>query len=116
MTWTSQSNINASSMPTLGKNNTDSFSHSGNTLIPVVPSANLEVEKLKTQPQRRHYRASPKPGSGYVCRRCGSGEHYLENCPTNNDPNFEKAKPVIEQEALFYAKDNTSTLASGKVC
>ena len=29
-------------------------------------------------------------GSGYVCRRCQGTDHYLENCPTNGDPAYDK--------------------------
>lgn len=29
------------------------------------------------------------PPAGYMCYRCGSRNHWIKNCPTNNDPNFE---------------------------
>lgn len=29
------------------------------------------------------------PPAGYMCYRCGSRNHWIRNCPTNNDPNFE---------------------------
>lgn len=30
-----------------------------------------------------------RPPPGYVCRKCGSTEHYIYDCPTNNDPNWD---------------------------
>lgn len=32
------------------------------------------------------------PPPGYVCYRCGGKDHWIRNCPTNNDPNFEGKK------------------------
>lgn len=29
------------------------------------------------------------PPPGYICYRCGAKDHWIKNCPTNNDPNFE---------------------------
>lgn len=29
------------------------------------------------------------PPPGYMCYRCGSRDHWIKNCPTNTDPNFE---------------------------
>ncbi|CCK68376.1 cleavage polyadenylation factor subunit MPE1 KNAG_0A07230 [Huiozyma naganishii CBS 8797] len=29
------------------------------------------------------------PPPGYMCYRCGAKDHWIKNCPTNNDPNFE---------------------------
>ncbi|CDK25546.1 unnamed protein product [Kuraishia capsulata CBS 1993] len=29
------------------------------------------------------------PPPGYICYRCGSKTHFIKNCPTNNDPNWE---------------------------
>lgn len=29
------------------------------------------------------------PPPGYMCYRCGGRNHWIKNCPTNNDPNFE---------------------------
>lgn len=29
------------------------------------------------------------PPPGYMCYRCGSRNHWIKNCPTNTDPNFE---------------------------
>lgn len=33
-----------------------------------------------------------KPPPGYICYRCGKKDHWIKNCPTNNDPNFEGKK------------------------
>ncbi|CAX42036.1 subunit of CPF (cleavage and polyadenylation factor), putative [Candida dubliniensis CD36] len=32
------------------------------------------------------------PPPGYICYRCGKKDHWIKNCPTNNDPNFEGKK------------------------
>lgn len=29
------------------------------------------------------------PPPGYMCYRCGARDHWIKNCPTNSDPNFE---------------------------
>ncbi|OWB79758.1 hypothetical protein B5S32_g3994 [[Candida] boidinii] len=29
------------------------------------------------------------PPAGYICYRCGARDHFIKNCPTNNDPNWE---------------------------
>ena len=36
------------------------------------------------------------PHEGYVCRRCGVPGHFIYDCPTNGDPNydFKRMKPV----------------------
>ncbi|CAK9441117.1 uncharacterized protein LODBEIA_P49860 [Lodderomyces beijingensis] len=33
-----------------------------------------------------------KPPPGYICYRCGKKDHWIKNCPTNSDPNFEGKK------------------------
>ncbi|CUM63697.1 uncharacterized protein PRCAT00001281001 [Priceomyces carsonii] len=32
------------------------------------------------------------PPPGYICYRCGAKDHWIRNCPTNTDPNFEGKK------------------------
>lgn len=32
------------------------------------------------------------PPPGYMCYRCGGRDHWIKNCPTNTDPNFEGKK------------------------
>lgn len=32
------------------------------------------------------------PPPGYVCYRCGGRDHWIKNCPTNTDPNYEGKK------------------------
>lgn len=41
-----------------------------------------------------HYKqgAEDLPPPGYVCYRCGGKDHWIKNCPTNSDPNFEGKK------------------------
>ena len=48
------------------------------------------------------------PHEGYVCRRCGVPGHFIYDCPTNGDPNYDFkrmkpfAAPVLQQnEAAF---------------
>ncbi|KAK6454820.1 DWNN domain-containing protein [Scheffersomyces xylosifermentans] len=33
-----------------------------------------------------------QPPPGYICYRCGKKDHWIKNCPTNSDPNFEGKK------------------------
>ncbi|KAI0999705.1 putative RING finger protein [Podosphaera aphanis] len=37
-----------------------------------------------------------EPPVGYVCYRCGEKGHWIKECPTNDDPNFEN-KPRIKR-------------------
>lgn len=37
-----------------------------------------------------------EPPPGYVCYRCGEKGHWIKECPTNDDPNFEN-KPRIKR-------------------
>lgn len=32
------------------------------------------------------------PPPGYECRRCGKPGHFIQHCPTNNDPSFDKSR------------------------
>lgn len=32
-------------------------------------------------------------GAIYICRRCGKAGHFLNNCPTNSDPSYDKQPP-----------------------
>ncbi|ODQ68088.1 DWNN-domain-containing protein, partial [Nadsonia fulvescens var. elongata DSM 6958] len=34
------------------------------------------------------------PPPGYMCYRCGQKDHWIQNCPTNDDPNWENKKRV----------------------
>lgn len=79
-------------------------------VMPVIPSANIELEKQKQMLQRKHHRSAPRPNSGYVCRRCGGSDHFLENCPTNGDPNYDKSQPQLTQ-----AQQNMEVLTESKV-
>lgn len=35
--------------------------------------------------------AIPQPN--YICNRCKERGHFIDNCPTNGDPNFDSTKP-----------------------
>jgi protein MPE1 len=40
---------------------------------------------------RPKFPTAPPPPS-YICFRCGQKGHYIANCPTNADPNFNRPK------------------------
>lgn len=42
-----------------------------------------------------HVPAHPPP-SGYVCYRCGEKGHWIQQCPTNNDPSFD-GRPRVKR-------------------
>lgn len=58
------------------------------------------------------------PPPGYMCYRCGGKDHWIRNCPTNTDPNFEGKKikrttgipksylKTISKEAASAAENN----------
>ncbi|CDO95413.1 unnamed protein product [Kluyveromyces dobzhanskii CBS 2104] len=55
-----------------------------------------QQEMSQAQPvfQQRNTGAAPgqdqePPPPGYTCYRCGGRGHWIKNCPTNNNPNFE---------------------------
>lgn len=55
-----------------------------------------QQEMSQAQPifQQRNVGSAPgqdqePPPPGYMCYRCGGRGHWIKNCPTNNNPNFE---------------------------
>lgn len=60
------------------------------------------------------------PPPGYICYRCGGRDHWIRNCPTNSDPNFEGKKikrttgipksylKTISKEAAYAAENNSN--------
>ncbi|KAI9808731.1 MAG: hypothetical protein M1825_003883 [Sarcosagium campestre] len=39
---------------------------------------------------------SHAPPDGYICYRCGEKGHWIQECPTNNDPNFD-GRPRVKR-------------------
>ncbi|KAM9924250.1 hypothetical protein OXX59_004655 [Metschnikowia pulcherrima] len=74
-----------------------------------------------------HYKAGAEdlPPPGYVCYRCGGKDHWIKNCPTNSDPNFEGKKikkttgipksymKTISKETVEYRLQNPESNESG---
>lgn len=68
-----------------------------------------------------------QPPPGYICYRCGKKDHWIKNCPTNNDPNFEGKKimrttgipksylKTISKEELEKKADSLTTNENGDV-
>lgn len=60
------------------------------------------------------------PPPGYMCYRCGGKDHWIKNCPTNTDPNFEGKKikrttGIPKSYLKTISKDQLeSTIESGK--
>ena len=56
------------------------------------------------------------PPAGYMCYRCGSRTHWIKNCPTNNDPNFEgkriKRTTGIPKKFLQTIEVDTSNMSA----
>ncbi|KAK3717999.1 Protein mpe1 [Vermiconidia calcicola] len=53
-----------------------------------------EQEAMSHKPVIRNYnKQAPVPDKplppGYICHRCGEKGHWIQACPTNNDPNFD---------------------------
>ncbi|CAN0876598.1 E3 ubiquitin ligase PQT3-like [Linum grandiflorum] len=42
--------------------------------------------------KRKHPFSSLPPPNGYVCHRCGIKGHFIQDCPTNGDPNYDHSK------------------------
>ncbi|KAI9848411.1 MAG: hypothetical protein M1837_000206 [Sclerophora amabilis] len=49
--------------------------------------------KVKTQTANV---PSHPPPNGYICYRCGEKGHWIQECPTNNDPNFD-GRPRVKR-------------------
>jgi len=47
----------------------------------------IQASKLRVKGKGRGRGELPPPG--YVCHRCGQSGHYIMNCPTNGDPEFD---------------------------
>jgi hypothetical protein len=63
------------------------------------------------------YARGPPP-PGYVCHRCGIKGHWIQECPTNGDPDHDKRRvlkaPVgIPKSMLTTAADGSYVLPSG---
>eukprot|EP00172_Hildenbrandia_rubra_P001652 Plantae.Rhodophyta-Hildenbrandia_rubra.ctg2223.p1 GENE.Plantae.Rhodophyta-Hildenbrandia_rubra.ctg2223~~Plantae.Rhodophyta-Hildenbrandia_rubra.ctg2223.p1 ORF type:complete len:929 (+),score=156.80 Plantae.Rhodophyta-Hildenbrandia_rubra.ctg2223:104-2788(+) len=39
-----------------------------------------------------HPHRAPRPGPHYVCHRCNKPGHWIDMCPTNGDPSFDKVR------------------------
>ncbi|CAN0876596.1 E3 ubiquitin ligase PQT3-like [Linum grandiflorum] len=68
--------------------------------------------------KRKHPFSSLPPPNGYVCHRCGIKGHFIQDCPTNGDPNYDHSKRMrasaatpsaaAESEAAAPATSNSS--------
>ena len=50
----------------------------------------IQASKLRVRGKGRGRGELPPPG--YVCHRCGQSGHYIMNCPTNGDPEYDVKK------------------------
>ncbi|KAK9086852.1 hypothetical protein Syun_029246 [Stephania yunnanensis] len=59
------------------------------------------------------------PHAGYICRRCNISGHFIWDCPTNGDPNYDikKLKPPtgIPKSMLMTTSDGSYALTGGVV-
>ncbi|XWS10790.1 hypothetical protein CRYUN_Cryun38cG0027800 [Craigia yunnanensis] len=51
------------------------------------------------------------PSQGYVCRRCKVAGHYIQNCPTNGDPNFDFKRSTIGISKAFASTSSSSGIS-----
>ncbi|GLE06685.1 hypothetical protein PINS_up016079 [Pythium insidiosum] len=56
-----------------------------------------------------HFTMTGKPPPNYVCFRCGTPGHFIQNCPTNGDPEYDqhrvKKKPGIPKSFMKAVSD-----------
>ncbi|CAM6085388.1 unnamed protein product [Calypogeia fissa] len=76
----------------------------------------------RSLPLQREYRQgfeNKTPPPGYVCHRCGVAGHFIQHCPTNGDPDYNKKKirpPTgIPRSMLDVDPDGTYFLPTGEV-
>ncbi|KAF9625600.1 hypothetical protein IFM89_024373 [Coptis chinensis] len=59
------------------------------------------------------------PPEGYVCHRCNTSGHFIQHCPTNGDPNYDRRvvkKPTgIPKSMLIETTDGSYALGGGAV-
>lgn len=76
--------------------------------------ADLEQSGNRPMPQRNYNKNAvvpdKPPPAGYECHRCGKKGHWIQACPTNNDPTFDnKPRPKkttgIPRSMLEYIDD-----------
>ncbi|KAJ8903813.1 hypothetical protein NDN08_000346 [Rhodosorus marinus] len=68
------------------------FNHSGGVVgNSNLPSGGVEGAGRMNKIGYQHDRPS-RPGPNYVCHRCSKPGHWIEQCPTNGDPRFDKIK------------------------
>lgn len=62
-------------------------------------------EKRPTETSQSHHPRKPMlstvPPPNYVCHRCGRPGHYIQHCPTNNDPRFNKPPAQKPQQRML---------------
>ncbi|KAG8760155.1 hypothetical protein FRC14_003911 [Serendipita sp. 396] len=70
--------------------------------------------------RKSYYHEQKELPPGYICYRCGLGGHWIHDCPTNNDPNFDKKRirrttgiPRSMLEAVERPTEGSGPLAQG---
>ncbi|KAJ3387312.1 hypothetical protein HDU92_002019 [Lobulomyces angularis] len=102
----------------------------GNNFRPKLQSGQLNTKSLQHVEESNHYNnptynqtssftSSQPPRPGYICYRCRKPGHYLKDCPTHGDPNFEgPIKPVTRTTGIpriFLKKVDPVESGSGSV-
>lgn len=64
-------------------------------LAAIASSATASAWDERVKPARMGA-ASSVPPRGYVCRRCGKEGHYIQNCDTNGDPQFDRKRKYVK--------------------
>jgi hypothetical protein len=85
-----------------------------------------EDEKINaiTQATYNSWTSSKKtPPASYICHRCGESSHFIQDCPTNGNPNFNGSKyrpkrnhgipnmkSIIQEPSFSFADNNKQTV------
>ncbi|KAL5708123.1 RING-type E3 ubiquitin transferase [Ranunculus cassubicifolius] len=66
------------------------------------------------------------PPKGYVCHRCHTPGHFIQHCPTNGDPNFDKKRPLtiypqhpqvsVSTSSYSWSSSSSGDLPAGLYC
>lgn len=60
--------------------------------IPIWMSKNTAQVRDRKSAQFSVKKVIREPPESYICFRCGNKGHFIQYCPTNNDPNFDIVK------------------------
>ena len=66
----------------------------GSCEIPLTPSKVKHQSSPRVAQRDQQNVPDHEPPNGYICYRCGNKGHWIQLCPTNDDPDFDNRPRV----------------------